>query len=270
MATVLHASPISIDERGHMDSRLTGICVARRFLLSQLETMRHRDRIIEYVNRFPGRDDDELSKALQIYPRQTVNMECRKLEADGLIERRPCRSGKLANYPGGATPILDKRTVAVSNASSPDSANATDDWFWEGNVTDAVAAYLKATGWTILSQADTRSRARGVDLHASKENGEIVIEVKGYPSKVYRDARKMGQPKATNPTLQARHWYAQALLKAIKLQSMFANAQAVIAVPDFPRYRTLIEETRPALHKLGIGLLIAAETGEIEADGLIA
>jgi len=50
---------------------------------------------------------------------------------------------------------------------------------------------------------------------------------------------------------------------------MFDNAHAVIALPDFPRYRTLIEETRPALCKLGIALMIVAEAGTIEVDGLV-
>jgi len=198
------------------------------------------------------------------------------LQAAGLIERRPCQSGKLGNYPVLVSPGVDKKSAIASNAPPPVHTSATEDWFWEGNVAEVVAAYLKASGWAILSQADTLSRARGVDLHASRVdlhasrcNSELVIEVKGYPSKVYRDARRAGQPKATNPTLQAGHWYAHALLKAIRLQSMFDNAHAVIALPDFPRYRTLIEETRPALCKLGIALMIVAEAGTIEVDGLV-
>jgi hypothetical protein len=61
--------------------------------------------------------------------------------------------------------------------------DATKEWFWEGNVTDAVARYLGEQGWRILSQADTRTKERGLDLHALRGNQEIMVEVKGYPSR---------------------------------------------------------------------------------------
>ncbi|MBM0207365.1 hypothetical protein JNW90_33590 [Micromonospora sp. STR1s_5] len=97
--------------------------------------------------------------------------------------------------------------------------NVTADWFWEGNVVDAVERHLADTGWRIEKKADTHSKERGVDLEASQAGRQLLIEVKGYPSTTYRDPRRAGEVKPTNPTNQAQQWYSRALLKAMRLQT---------------------------------------------------
>ena len=84
-----------------------------------------------------------------------------------------------------------------------------EDWFWEGNVQAAVADYLVGDGWTIEQAADTASRARGIDLLASKDGRSLAVEVKGYPSTTYVRGEQQGMPKRTNPTNQAPKWFAQ-------------------------------------------------------------
>lgn len=73
--------------------------------------------------------------------------------------------------------------TAVSVVQSRDAFRltsvATEDWFWEGNVADAVATFLVAEGWIIKSQADTRTKARGLDIHAICGECELMIEAKG-------------------------------------------------------------------------------------------
>jgi hypothetical protein len=61
-------------------------------------TMR-REQIIQFIHRVPGRDDDEIARALGISPRQTVNLICRELAERGLIERAPGPRGKIVNRP---------------------------------------------------------------------------------------------------------------------------------------------------------------------------
>jgi hypothetical protein len=146
--------------------------------------------------------------------------------------------------------------------------DVTQDWFWEGNVADAVARFLLASGWSIRSKADTRSKERGVDVHASRGAVELYVEAKGWPSKTYRDPRRAGQTKPTNPTNQAAHWYAQAMLKALRLQTAHPAAVIAIALPDFPRYRRLFEETRGGLAKLAVVLLFVSENGRVDSIGL--
>jgi hypothetical protein len=47
----------------------------------------------------------------------------------------------------------------------------------------------------------------------------LLVEAKGYPSKNYRDPRRSGEVKPTNPTNQAQQWYSHALLKVVRLQT---------------------------------------------------
>jgi hypothetical protein len=142
--------------------------------------------------------------------------------------------------------------------------DATTAWFWEGNVVEALARYLTDEGWTIVSRANTHTKERGVDIHASKGSAILLVEAKGYPSKDYRDPSRAGEKKKTSPTLQAQHWYSHALLKTLRLQTQHPAAAVAMAFPDFTRYRTLYEETRLGLEKLGVTLFGVKEDGSVE------
>lgn len=141
--------------------------------------------------------------------------------------------------------------------------DVTTDWFWEGNVVSALSIGSSSKGWKIERRADTHSKERGVDLEATRGSETLLIEAKGYPSKSYRDPRRSGELKPTNPTNQAQHWYSHALLKALRLQTLHSHAKIAIAFPDFPRYQALFRETKLGLEKLGIGVLFVSETGRI-------
>jgi Holliday junction resolvase-like predicted endonuclease len=148
------------------------------------------------------------------------------------------------------------------------SLDVTTAWYWEGNVVGAIAKFLELDGWTIISMADTHTKAQGIDLHATKNGSVLLIEAKGYPSKQYRDPLRAAETKSTHPTNQAQHWYSHALLKVVRLQTKYPDAIIALAFPDFPRYRTLFEETRIGLAKLGIALLMVDESGEVDTWGM--
>lgn len=56
------------------------------------------DRLLAYIRRNPGLDDDQLSRQTGITPRQTVNIAARRLEAQGLIRRSHGPLGKIVNH----------------------------------------------------------------------------------------------------------------------------------------------------------------------------
>lgn len=141
--------------------------------------------------------------------------------------------------------------------------DTTTYWYWEGNIVDALARHLAAQGWSIDSKADTRSKARGVDIQASKNGGVLLIEVKGYPSKEYRDPLRAAETKRTAPSSQAQQWYSHALLAALRLQTKNPAARVALAFADFPRYRTLFDETRGGLERLGVDVFMIRENGEV-------
>jgi hypothetical protein len=146
--------------------------------------------------------------------------------------------------------------------------DVTTDWFWEGNVVNALARSLASKGWKIENQADTHSKERGVDLRASKAGTVLLVEAKGYPSTSYRDPRRAGEHKPTNPTNQAQQWYSHALLKVLRLQTAYPQTKVALAFPDFPRYRSLFGETKLGLEKLGLAVLMVNASGQLTAWGL--
>lgn len=137
------------------------------------------------------------------------------------------------------------------------------DWFWEGNIQRLVAEYLAAEGWAIEATADTASRARGVDILASKNGRRVALEVKGFPATTYARGPKAGQPKPTAPTLQARHWFAEAILTTLLTRARRVDHELAIALPDMPRFRTLLSEVEWALERLTVGVYLVGEDGAV-------
>jgi hypothetical protein len=60
---------------------------------------RHADAILALIRRSPGLNDDEISKELGIFPRQTVNAACRALQVQTVVSRAIGGTGKMSNFP---------------------------------------------------------------------------------------------------------------------------------------------------------------------------
>src|SRR5690242_5799342 len=58
----------------------------------------NEQRILAALRDRPGLDDDELSVAAEVRPRQQVNLICRRLESRGLVRRRTGARGKIVNF----------------------------------------------------------------------------------------------------------------------------------------------------------------------------
>ena len=211
-------------------------------------------RILELLDREMALDDDQLAGRLGIV-RQQVNQTCRRLEREGLLIRERGAQGKIVNR-------LSSKHRESSGPIPPSSTFS--DWFWEGNVQEAIKSYLTQQGWTIKEESDTASQQRGVDLVAVLDDRVLAVEVKGYPSTTYARGPKAGQPKPTQPTLQARHWYAGALLSALMLRSKRPSVEIALGFPDFPRYRSLLEKTEWALRNLNIGIYLVQSDRSVE------
>lgn len=137
------------------------------------------------------------------------------------------------------------------------------EWSWEGNVQGAIARFLVAEGWQEPKAANAEIQGRGVDLETWLDERHLVIEVKGFPAKVYAAGPKAGKPKPTQPTLQASHWFSHALLSALTMRSRYPAAEVAIGLPNVPRYRSLLQQTDDSLRQLGIGVLLVAESDKV-------
>jgi Holliday junction resolvase-like predicted endonuclease len=147
-------------------------------------------------------------------------------------------------------------------SSSP--ANAIQEWHWEGHIQAALARWLTSQGWEVTREADTLSRAAGVDLAASRDGQALVVEVKGYPSATYARGEKAGQAKPTRPATQARQWYSHALLAAMLLRHEHPGANVALCFPEFATYRSLIDRTADSLSELGLGLYLVGIDGGVD------
>ena len=116
----------------------------------------------------------------------------------------------------------------------------TEEWFWEGNVVEAICKHLMADGWSIESRANTETHEAGIDILAHKANKRLIVEVKGYPSEANQRGKYKGQPNRQRGT-QARIWFGDVLLSAILRQDAYPDAEIAIAFPDFRTYSALLQ-----------------------------
>ncbi|WP_406051336.1 hypothetical protein [Kribbella sp. NBC_00889] len=137
------------------------------------------------------------------------------------------------------------------------------EWHSEATIQSMLVTALATDGWSILSVANTATKEHGVDVIASRDGRTIGIEVKGFPSRAYANPARAGEQKRTSPSTQAGHWYAQAVLAAMRLRSKEPAWRSVIALPDFPRYRDLHSETAGSLEAAGIEVWWVDRTGAL-------
>ena len=141
-------------------------------------------------------------------------------------------------------------------------------WHTEARIQAAVVASLRASGWHIASEANTATRERGIDIVATKHLRIAGIEVKGFPARTYANPARSRETKPTQPSTQAGHWYGQAVLAAMRLRTRQPDYVSAIALPDFPRYRNLFDETASPLAACAIHMLWVHQDGSV--DGLNA
>jgi len=89
------------------------------------------------------------------------------------------------------------------------------DWFFEGQISRKLVAYLITNGYEILKDNSVNVKARGEDIIAIRNGIKEVIEVKGYPSEFYTSGQKKGQKKPTRPRLQSKHWFSESILTSL-------------------------------------------------------
>lgn len=66
--------------------------------------MENDNLLLFLLRRFPGLDDDELSRLSGLTPVRRVKRVCRDLETRELLERRAGPNGRIGNYALGPEP----------------------------------------------------------------------------------------------------------------------------------------------------------------------
>jgi hypothetical protein len=157
---------------------------------------------------------------------------------------------------------------ATSPSGSPSIAQAgsraAGDWFWEGNVQAVLVGWLREAGWAIEFTANTAIREQGDDIRARRDGRVLRVEVKGWPSKGYADPARASETKRTQPSTQAVHWYSQAVLHVLRDLGRHPADQVAIGLPDWPRFRALIDDTEAPLRRLGVAVWVVGPDGGVE------
>lgn len=153
----------------------------------------------------------------------------------------------------------------IASEGGPEQA----PWHTEARVQALVVRALLQHGWNVVSQANTATKEPGIDVVASRGGQVAGIEVKGFPTRTYADPRRRDEIKPTQPSTQAGHWYAQALLAAMRLRTRQPDYLSVVALPDFTRYRRLFEETRGSLGVAGIRVWWVQPNGSVDGPQLV-
>jgi len=156
---------------------------------------------------------------------------------------------------------------ASSTSGESETPRTNVEWHTEARVQAAVVSRLVADGWHILRVADTAAREHGLDIEAVRGDERLGVEVKGYPSSTYADPVRSSQVKPTRPSTQAGHWFAAAVLAAMRLRGRRPDMRSVIALPDFPRYRDLYAETATSLAAAAIDVWWVGPNGEVDVAG---
>lgn len=142
-----------------------------------------------------------------------------------------------------------------------------DEWFEETNIARKIRDFLMENGYEITKFCEDK-REKGHDIEAEKEGQKIIMEVKGYPSDKYVRGPDKGDKKRTDPKLQAKHWFGEALLSLLKAKSKNPECKIIIGLPRFKVYERLLEDISFVMEKLEIGHVLVDENGNVEAEGL--
>ena len=155
----------------------------------------------------------------------------------------------------GPAPVTERPTPADAHG-----------WPWEGHVQGLFASHLVRSGWILDGIADTATKAHGVDVLAHTDGRRRGAEVKGWPSKAYADPRRHAETKPTQPTLQAGHWFSQAIMKALMLLDSHPGHESLAVFPDYPRYRDLARRTSTGLQRAEVRIAFVRQDGSVVSD----
>ncbi len=154
-----------------------------------------------------------------------------------------------------------------------ESYNHQNDWYHESQISKKLVKYFERNNYRIVKDNSENISTRGADIVVCSENEYIVIEVKGYPTTFHTKGVKKGMPKPTNPKLQAKHWFSEAIFSSIFNYSQFKNSQNLIIALAFPlnyRYKELINKVEDYFsdNQLNFRVYFLDENGNVTLDNL--
>jgi hypothetical protein len=170
--------------------------------------------------------------------------------------------------------IQEVATFVTFESIIMENYNHKDDWFFEGQISSRLITYLRKHDYKIIKDNSHNISEHGADIIAKSPTGVTeVIEVKGYPTAFYTNGNKKGEPKRTNPKLQAKHWFSEAILSCMFNYSKHTDKgkfRLGLAFPLHERYKELISkvENYYTVHQIDFMVYFIDEIGNVTIDNL--
>lgn len=146
-----------------------------------------------------------------------------------------------------------------------------NDWFHESKISGKLAEYLIQHNYILSQNNSEKIESRGIDIIAERDGKKELIEVKGYPSIYYKDAKKRreGMVKKTKPGLQCTHWFDDCLSTTIK---NYGSKDDIIAMafPACARYekQMYMRQAYFTDNNLNIKIYFVKEDGSVVIDNM--
>ena len=218
-----------------------------------------------------GYCDDCLSNILKIKPRQQTNQICHYLKDTGKLSRIKstcisCKKQKILNFFNevNSSMIIKNDEGHKTYDSRIKNWTYEDEWFEETNVSNQIKKYLEKHNYKIL-KFNYDKRQKGHDIEIMKDGVKTIIEVKGYPSDKYVSGPSKGKKKPTNPKLQAKHWFSEALLSLLIAKCEdWDNTSIALGLPRFEKYENLYSKMKPLNKKADIKYYFVNKSGTVE------
>jgi len=141
-----------------------------------------------------------------------------------------------------------------------------NEWFEESNISRKIKDYLEKKEYKI-TKFNADKKTKGHDIEAEKDNSKFIFEIKGFPSDKYVSGKKMGKKKPTNPNLQAKHWFAEALLSLIIAKSENPKINIAMGLPFKEKYKELINKITYFRKQFDLTFYLVDENGNIKEIG---
>ncbi len=91
-------------------------------------------------------------------------------------------------------------------------------------------------------------------------------QVASWPSEGYADPRRANEVKKTQPSTQAGHRFAQALMKALMLRDSHPDHESLVVLPDYPRYRGLAGRTKTGRSGAQVHVVLLDSAGLVTSE----
>ncbi len=131
----------------------------------------------------------------------------------------------------------------------------------------SVVAHLAREGWEIRRVADTGSREHGVDIEAVRDGEHLIVEVKGFPTRMYVGGDRIGEQKRVALGSQARAYFSHATLAGLIMRADRPDARVVLAFPDVPTFTNLARRVAGPLNTASIEVWLVTEDGHVDPVG---